>query len=71
MQHFVQNNSDRPNIILHRVHVSLQRFGTHVEGRADIDSLLRVRGCPLREPEVGYLNGFVLEQNVGWLEVAM
>ena len=71
MQYFVQNDADRPDIVLGGVDVALQRFRTHVERRADVDGFLGVGSGLLGEPEVRDLDDLVLQQDVGRLEVAV
>lgn len=71
MQDLIQNNADRPDIVLRCVDIALKCLGTHVQWRPDIDGFLGIGGGLLGEPEVSDLDDLVPEQDIGGFEIAM
>lgn len=71
MKHLEKHDADAPDVVLDGVDVAGEGLGAHVERGAHVDSLLAGGGDPLREPEVGDLDYFVLDEDVGRLEVTV
>jgi hypothetical protein len=64
VQDLVEDDSDRPDVVLEGVDVALERLRTHVERRAHVHRFLGVGSGLLGEAKVSDLDHFILQQDV-------
>ena len=69
MDNFIQNNTQRPDVVFGGVDVVLQSLRTHVEGTANIGGLLWVCRCPFSKAKVSNFGYLVFEEDVGGFKV--
>ena len=66
MQHFIEYDSQRPDIIFDGVDIKFQTFGTHVKWTANINIILRIVSYFFSETEISYFGDFIFDEDVGW-----
>ena len=71
MQHLVQYDSQRPNVVFDGVNIKFQTFRTHVQWAANVNVILWIVGDFFSESEVGDFGDFVFDEDVGWFQISM